>query len=213
MVLHDSHGEASELLSPVERVLGELVQAGNLSLNKWLMTPALVLLFSTIDVASGLDPELRLHCRVRDRFEAWVDKYLLPTSRLSCTATDLYGARCGLVHDYSSESNLSSNGRAKEIYYVLHDKEARQIERAIVAADLPNVVVISIEALTDAMALALEAFISDLKSDPARYEKATAWAGERCFVSLREIDGKIVPYPHTVEDLISLKKHIEKKDN
>jgi len=138
-------------------VLGELVQAGNLSLSKWLITPALVLLFVTIDVASGLDPKLRSHPRVRDRFEAWVDKYFLPISRLSCSATDLYGARCGLLHDYSSESNLSSNGRAKEIYYALHDEEATQIQRAVVAADCSNAVVISIEALTDALTLALEA--------------------------------------------------------
>ncbi len=54
---------------------------------------------------------------VGERFITWVDDWLLPTGYPECSAKDLYGARCGLNHRLTGESDLFDKGQAKRIIY------------------------------------------------------------------------------------------------
>ena len=99
-----------------------------------LISPALVLVYSGIDAAGGLyasDPA----APVGARFIDWVTRYLLPaTPKLEASAQDLYGARCGLLHNFSSESNLSRRGGARQVQYAWGNSSAATlIEMAKVA--------------------------------------------------------------------------------
>jgi hypothetical protein len=80
----------------------------------------LVLLYSAIDTLGWL-------ATVSDRasadsFREWVDTYMLPGSALSCTADDLWGARNGLLHTATPESTLSSQGKARQLWYYGGDR-------------------------------------------------------------------------------------------
>lgn len=80
----------------------------------WL--PALVLIYSYIDSLAWLGAtDDNIHVSVS--FQAWADKWLLSRGNLNCSSIDLYGARCGLLHRMTSDSNLSEKGRARRIIY------------------------------------------------------------------------------------------------
>jgi|688.fasta_scaffold839387_2 hypothetical protein len=80
----------------------------------WL--PALVLIYSYIDSLAWLEStDDSIHGSVR--FQAWADKWLLSRGNLNCSSIDLYGARSGLLHRMTSDSNLSEKGRARRIIY------------------------------------------------------------------------------------------------
>ena len=73
----------------------EVAHAVGLCLEHDLVNPALILIYSSIDAAAWLwsDSEEK---STRKNFEGWVNEFMLPAAGLECTATDLYGARCGL---------------------------------------------------------------------------------------------------------------------
>src|SRR5262245_38421912 len=58
-----------------------------------LTEPALILLCSAIDTAGWLDTSDEESTSAS--FMGWVDGYLLKAKPLPCTASDLWGARCG----------------------------------------------------------------------------------------------------------------------
>src|SRR5256886_4727823 len=52
---------------------------------------------------------------IRDLTVTGVQTCALPI--FNCSATDLYGARCGLVHSSTGESRLHRQGRARKVFY------------------------------------------------------------------------------------------------
>src|SRR5216683_5888041 len=77
---------------------------------------ALVLLYSAIDTLAWVSRSAGNVTRAD--FCRWVDVYMQPQSRLGCTAEDLYGARCSILHSSAAESKLSREGRVNELWYV-----------------------------------------------------------------------------------------------
>jgi len=96
-------------------------------------TPALVLIYSAIDTTGWLDSTEAFSTRAD--FIRWVDKYLLKSRQLKCTAIDLYAARCGLLHTFTPDSQLSSMVKARVIYYAWGKAKAEDMQRSI---DLKN---------------------------------------------------------------------------
>lgn len=90
--------------------------------------PTLILLYSVIDIVSWLHSNDQ---SVKTRFTIWVEKYLLPGSKLTCSSLDLYAARCGVVHTSSSESDLSKMGKAKQIFYAWAPSHVSELETLI----------------------------------------------------------------------------------
>lgn len=67
------------------------------------LLPCLILIYSSIDIVSSLEPGRA----TGSAFMAWTDKYLLKAISLPCTPSDLWGARCGILHTFSGESDMS----------------------------------------------------------------------------------------------------------
>src|SRR6185295_5604635 len=82
-------------------------------LDNKLIGPALILIYSAIDTAGWLDSNDQ--SSTRNSFIDWTNRYLLSTGALSCTALDLYAARCGLLHTFTPNSKLSSDKKARRI--------------------------------------------------------------------------------------------------
>jgi len=82
-------------------------------LDKRRLLPCLILVYSGIDIISSLEPGRASG----SAFMAWADKYLLKAVPLACTPSDLWGARCGILHTFSAESDMSKKGQARCIVY------------------------------------------------------------------------------------------------
>jgi hypothetical protein len=81
------------------------------------LVSAVALIYSTIDALSALTRPAKQQDTTRKEFIAWVQKYIHPEKTLSCSARDLYGARCGVLHNYGSDSKLRREGNAKALIY------------------------------------------------------------------------------------------------
>lgn len=65
------------------------------------------------------------------RFEWWVDNFLLTSNGKKYPALDLWGNRCGIVHEYSMRSDLVRSGRCNEISW-LSGKRAEPLHLTLI---------------------------------------------------------------------------------
>jgi len=134
--------------------------------NKFRM-PALILVYSGIDIFSSLDRPSNKEEGTREDFKSWCDRYLLPNANLPCSSTDIYAARCGVVHTSSSESRLSRKQQASEIIYSWGTQGPEPLQSTLKNLGY-STHVIHIESLVDAFKKAVSAFIEDVGNDPER---------------------------------------------
>jgi hypothetical protein len=167
---------------PVSVKFKQIAAAADLCIAANLNTAALILLYSGIDVASWLCAE-QPDGSIQNYFVAWVEKYILPTSRFKCSSLDLWAARCGIVHTLSPSSRLARQGKVREILYVNRGgdrrildrleairnakslQEARGRDAASSTGDMSRKVVLEIDALVNAFEEGVASMLSDAKSD------------------------------------------------
>jgi hypothetical protein len=145
-------------------------------------TPALILLYSVIDAAAALCAE-QPQKHIQQYYTAWVDRYLLPSSKLECSAIDVWGARCGVVHTLSNESNFSRRAEARKIIYVNRGGDRSVLEgfeRIRTADDLAEArgqaenaetkqsenVIVEVESLVEAVLRGIDSMFLDIDNDP-----------------------------------------------
>jgi len=158
-----------------EKGTEELVLAIALCLKVKLRTPALLLLYASIDIMGSLD---RPESRPNVRFTEWADKYLLPDAGLACSAMDLWGARCGLLHTYISESDHSRQKKAREIYYGWDNDDTEYLQERIDHEGKGSVVVaVNAQHLFPAFGVGIRRFKQSLSKDLKKanlvYERAS----------------------------------------
>ncbi len=108
-----------------------LISSIELCIGNQLGVPSQILTYATIDIMAWLDRDKNHPDVQRSDFIKWVDAYLLPGSQLSCTAIDLYAARCSLIHSYSAESKLSREGKARELFYAWPPADERELQTLV----------------------------------------------------------------------------------
>lgn len=146
-------------------------------LERNLVTSALVLIYTGIDTAGWLDSNERF--AKRGSFIGWVDKYLLQAKPLACTAIDLYAARCGMVHIFTPDSELSVQGRARRICYAWGSARVENVQRTIdVANKGAEYVAVSVNELYEAWRLGILAFTEEVENDPVRKARVYAKASQ-----------------------------------
>lgn len=160
-----------------------IVRGAELCLESDLISAALILIYSSIDAAAWLWSDPGAEDSTRKNFEAWVNEFMLPATDLDCTATDLYGARCGLIHRLTSESILSAKGKARNICYAYREADVRTLQEKAAG----RFIVVHVEALLRAFSEAAVKFIESLgHSNPKRalaFERARSY-----FVRIGEDD-------------------------
>ena len=145
-------------------------------------TPALILLYTGIDIAGWLAAEDPSE-GVAKRFTAWVDRYMLPAPGIECSALDLYGARCGLLHSMSPSSNLSDGDKVVLLCYAWGDSRATDLKALILTGGMANRVAVQGEALIEAFEAGLYKFFDEVQSD-AQLQARVVERGERVFGEL-----------------------------
>jgi hypothetical protein len=152
-----------------------------------LITPALVLLYSAVDVASWLDSR-EPDAHAKQRFPGWVSKYLLKGGTLDCTAMELYGARCGIVHNFTAESSVNRGGKVRQIVYAYGTSSPNTLNEMSERTHMPFVAV-KVEDLVSAFRRGLQTFLDEVAMDSRRTERLNSRAG-KVFARMSEEDGQ-----------------------
>lgn len=150
----------------LKRQLFFICEAVDLCMSKRLITPSLILLYSGIDILGWLEYGDSLQSDLS--FRNWVDFYMLPLSGSSCNSTDLYGARCGLIHTFSPDSRLSKKKKARKLLYAWGTSEIYALSKMIDLANMNDYVSVKIEILIEAFKSGIESFIVDLGKKPEK---------------------------------------------
>jgi hypothetical protein len=106
-------------------------------------------------------------------FRQWCEKYML--TRLQSvdgtpiTPTDLWSARCGVLHTSTPLSQLERDGKARQVFYQFKDKTG--VNMILNAQQMP--IRIDIANLGFAFKDGGIAFLTDLKNDPSSHKLAS----------------------------------------
>jgi hypothetical protein len=138
-------------------------------LEEQCLMSAVALIFSTIDSLSALDRPVEAQSTCREVFIKWANEYLLKPNLLHCTAIDLYAARCGVLHTYSAESDLTRIGKAKKLIY-----EWRSGPDAGTAVPIPEeAVIIQVEVLHHSLREGVRRFLKDAEMKDGTRSRVT----------------------------------------
>jgi hypothetical protein len=80
--------------------------------------PAFILLYASIDILSSLGRPMNQRGTNKEVFKDWVTTYMIAAKTFDWNANDVYGARCGILHTYSTESDLSKQGKARPLCFI-----------------------------------------------------------------------------------------------
>jgi hypothetical protein len=142
-----------------------------------LLSPALILIYSTMDSYAWAVSE-KSSGSVRSRFEAFAADYVLPNHPLPCSPTDLYAARCAILHTLTGDSDLSKKGDAKTIAYAWGDAEATSLSMASSYLGMHKIISLHIEDLANALLDAILAVHEKAKIDSILEQRLVAAAGK-----------------------------------
>ena len=131
--------------------------------------PSLVLIYSHIDTLAWAASN-KSGGDVRVNFEAWARRWLLPHLQAQSpevTATDLYGARCGVLHTLTGKSDLSEKGAAREVAYAWGTAEVEVLRAVMAEAELPRqLVALHYQGLLRSLRHAVLDFVASADNDP-----------------------------------------------
>ncbi len=139
----------------------------DLCIEKNLLLPSLILIYSGIDALASLSlPKERERVKKEDFCKFCVD-HLLPDSKLKCSAIDLYAARCATLHKGTAVSDLSQSEKASEIIY--HIGIAAELQgdyQKIIDEKYPkDVIIVDIDDLRKAFNKSYFSFINGLEGN------------------------------------------------
>lgn len=107
-------------MSPSEKIpayINDVLHATSLLLDHKLPGQLLISIFASVDTMGLLGAAAHIERASGETFKAWVRKYMLSGSDLPCSDSELWGARCGILHTYKTESDLSRDGKVREIKF------------------------------------------------------------------------------------------------
>ena len=124
----------------------------------------LILAFSAMDAMAFLGMPANKTDVGRKDFIAWAAQYIRFPGSEQLSGEDLYGARCGLLHTYGSDSKLSREGHCRRLIYI-HGPTSQPI---IPYTGSMALVMVSIHALVRALFDAIDHFLPELFADSDR---------------------------------------------
>ena len=155
-----------------EEVTQNLLEVIQYCLDKVALGPALILLYSGIDTMAWLDRDVKHDDVLPGDFENWVKDFMLPGTNLRCKPSDLYAARCSVLHSHAAESRLSRKQAAKPIFYAFGNRTSQELQEHIdESKDYSDTIAIQIESLVDAFRKGIERFNQNLSENSERANK------------------------------------------
>lgn len=154
----------------------QIINATQICLDQDLHMPALILIFTLIDsFAWAASDKAEKNCRTR--FEAWLSKWVYPHGPLPCTPTELYAARCGVLHTLTSKADLHAMSTVRQIAYAWGPAKASTLQKSIEVISRPELVGVHMNELLDAIKEGIARTVAAAETDQSllnRLEKAAA---------------------------------------
>ncbi|HUB63644.1 MAG TPA: hypothetical protein VL996_04235, partial [Methylocella sp.] len=141
-----------------------LLAAIQLCLTNHLQMPALTLIYCGIDFMATLGQQPDNKPNGKERFVHWADFNMDCQKRLGVSGIDLYAARCGIVHSYTMDSDLSQKGQACRIFYAWGNADIEEPKQVLQSLGRTEKI-LKIEALFEAFAHSVETFGERLEHD------------------------------------------------
>jgi hypothetical protein len=148
---------------PIENVVHQGIKRGvSVALENTCFRAALILTMCGIDALAFTSAPDGQADVTRADFVAWAERYIKLDGPLS--GLELYAARCGLLHNYGIESQLTRNGVRRVGYF-------SGLGRPFVRADpviSDTLVMVSVEGFVDAFFRGVDRFLIEVLGDPLR---------------------------------------------
>lgn len=131
-------------------------------LNNNAPTGAVLLTYCAMDAMAYLSMLEGKQKVGRSDFKDWIKKYMKTDSAqpYQYNEEDLYGARCGIVHTYGAESDLSRENKCKKIVY-----KPNCLRHFYEPTKHPDLVVLGIELFIRDFYDAVDNFLADIEND------------------------------------------------
>jgi hypothetical protein len=154
--------------------LSDRIEAIKVCLQSSLPESALTLIYSGIDTLGFLDAQAKQRWATEASFEQWAERYILPSltpitgaTPTPLTTTDLFGARCGILHTSSSSSQLGRKGGAREIWYEFRGKSG--VNLAMNTSGSP--LLVNVDQFATSFQTGSAQFLVDIQADKARFNR------------------------------------------
>ena len=123
---------------------------------------AVLLTYCAIDAMAFLSLPLSEAKVKRGHYIAWVEKYMKTDKNqpYQYRGIDLYGARCGIAHNYGLESDLSRDGKCKVFAY-----RTNSLKHFYNPAKRPEMVVLGVRLFIRNFYVAVENFFADIEKN------------------------------------------------
>ncbi len=125
-------------------------------------TGAILLTYCALDAMAFLSMPEGKQKAGRSDFKNWVKKYMKTDSAqpYQYNEEDLYGARCGVVHTYGAESELSRENKCKKIVY-----KPNCLKHFYNPSNHPDLVVLGVDLFIRDFYDAVDKFLADIEKD------------------------------------------------
>jgi hypothetical protein len=159
------------------KALSEIDQAISLCLEQKLFTATLLLIYSLMDSFYWIEFRNTQENK-KEKFEAWVNKWVLPHNQVFCSAVDLYAGRSALLHRLGTNSRLSESGEARVIAWSHGDvpfeglENMREEYRKKADKDMP---IVRLESLVEAVRKGIKNFLNHAENTPELNEKMSEY--------------------------------------
>lgn len=146
--------------------MAQMVVGARMCLERDLPMPALALIYTLIDAfAWAVNPSEK---NTRTRFENWVTTFVYAHKPLPCTATELYAARCAVLHTLTSKADLHVSGKLRQVAYAWGPANLDTISRVAALGNISGQVVgLHINELLEGVAFAIHQTLEAANSDAA----------------------------------------------
>jgi hypothetical protein len=148
----------------VNAIYGGMNRGIRVAMENQCHSSAVVLILSGIDTMAYLGMPAEQQDVTKEDFVAWVERYIHFPCREQLSGLDLYGATCGMLHSFSSVSRLARERKCRQVGYV--DRLVPEV--AFNPSVSEELVMVSVEALAEALFRGIDRFLIDLYGDADR---------------------------------------------
>lgn len=125
---------------------------------------AVILIFSGIDAMAFLGMSNGQEDVTKADFISWANRYVKFPCKEQLSGADMYGARCGMLHNYSAYSRMTRNRECRVVGYM--DKSVPEVRYKPEVSK--NLVLVSVPALAEAFSKGVDQFLAELFADGKR---------------------------------------------
>jgi hypothetical protein len=149
-----------------------------------LQHPCLILIYTLIDSLAWACSDNKSG-GVKKRFEQWVSIWL--NDSIQCTATEIYAARCAVLHTLTSKAELTKCENVREIAYAWGTCKAADLQEAIDRTGNQNLVAIHIDQLLVEVCNAMDRILYEAERDPSLKQNLQDAAKQHLVYDTREL--------------------------